>query len=121
MKMPETSEQGRVAQSLREKISGKQCAELRGVFAARAAQVSQRSNFDEIEEKYSDKKFRRMEKVKMKCTITDASLTFDSPAIYKVACEDGRIKEVVSFTHTYAGQAFDGEEIELQEKRKENI
>lgn len=70
-------------------------------------------DFDEIKEKYSDKKFRRFEKVKIRCSVADASLAFDSPAIYKVACEDERIKEVASFTHTYAGQAFEGEEIEV--------
>lgn len=70
-------------------------------------------DFEEIREKYSDKRFRRLEKVRIKCTVTDASLAFDSPAIYKVECGDGRIKEVASFTHTYAGQAFDGEEIEV--------
>lgn len=70
-------------------------------------------DFEEIEEKYSDKKFSRMEKVKIKCRVTDASLAFDSPAIYKVACEDERIKEVASFTHTYAGQAFEDEKIEV--------
>lgn len=70
-------------------------------------------DFDEIKEKYSDKKFRRFEKVKIRCRVTDASLAFDSPAIYEVACEDERIKEVASFTHTYAGQTFEGEEIEV--------
>lgn len=69
-------------------------------------------NFEEIREKYSDKKFRRMKKVKIKCRVIDASLAFDSPAIYRVEYED-EIREVVSFTHTYAGQAFEGEEIEV--------
>lgn len=70
-------------------------------------------DFDEIKEKYSEKKFRRIKKITSKCIVTDSSLAFDSPAIYKVACKDGRIKEVVSFTHTYAGQAFESEEIEV--------
>lgn len=70
-------------------------------------------DFGEIKEKYSDKKFRRLGKITQKCVVTDSLLAFDSPAIYRVECEDERIKEVVSFTHTYAGQAFEGEEIEV--------
>ncbi|MDI6655394.1 MAG: nucleotidyltransferase domain-containing protein [Candidatus Hydrothermarchaeota archaeon] len=104
---------GSAALSFEEFLRHEQRKFHKGVIESTVFDVLLVRDFDEIEEKYSDRKFRRMEKVKMKCTITDASLAFDSPAIYKVACEDGRIKEVASFTHTYAGQAFDGEEIEV--------
>jgi predicted nucleotidyltransferase len=42
--------------------------------------------------------------------VTDASLAFDSPAIYEVEHES--VKRVLSFTHTYSGQALTGETIE---------
>jgi predicted nucleotidyltransferase len=42
--------------------------------------------------------------------VTDARYAFDSPAIYEI--EHPEIKRVLSFTHTYAGQALAGETIE---------
>jgi predicted nucleotidyltransferase len=42
--------------------------------------------------------------------VTDASLAFDSPAVYEV--EHGEFSRVLSFTHTYSGQALPGEMIE---------
>ena len=42
--------------------------------------------------------------------VTDASLAFDSPAIYEVEHES--VNRVLSFTHTYSGQALEGEKIE---------
>ncbi|MDD4128063.1 MAG: DNA polymerase subunit beta, partial [Methanomicrobium sp.] len=42
--------------------------------------------------------------------VTDASLSFDSPAVYQVSHPE--ISKVLSFTHTYSGQALAGEIIE---------
>jgi len=42
--------------------------------------------------------------------VTDALLAFDSPAVYEVEHES--VSRVLSFTHTYSGQAFAGETIE---------
>lgn len=42
--------------------------------------------------------------------VTDASLSFDSPARYLI--EHDEIQRVLSFSHTYTGQAFDGELIQ---------
>jgi hypothetical protein len=42
--------------------------------------------------------------------VTDASLAFDSPAVYEVEHES--VSRVLSFTHTYSGQAVAGETIE---------
>jgi predicted nucleotidyltransferase len=44
--------------------------------------------------------------------VTDASLSFDSPAIYAV--DHDEISRVLSFTHTYSGQALAGEVIEAK-------
>ncbi|RZN37994.1 MAG: DNA polymerase subunit beta [Methanophagales archaeon ANME-1-THS] len=44
--------------------------------------------------------------------VKDASFSFDSPAIYKL--EHPEIDKILSFTHTYAGQAAAGETIEAR-------
>ena len=44
--------------------------------------------------------------------VTDASLAFDSPAVYLV--EHDEITKVLSFSHTYSGQALAGELIEAR-------
>jgi len=46
----------------------------------------------------------------IEATVTDASLAFDNPAVYIVEHES--ISRVLSFTHTYSGQALAGETIE---------
>ena len=48
----------------------------------------------------------------IEATVTDASLSFDSPAVYTV--DHDEISRVLSFTHTYSGQALAGEVIEAQ-------
>ena len=42
--------------------------------------------------------------------VIDASLSFDNPAIYEI--EHETVSRVLSFTHTYSGQARAGEIIE---------
>jgi len=49
--------------------------------------------------------------------VTDARFAFDSPAIYEV--EHPEVRRVLSFTHTYAGQALAGETIEACGKLEE--
>jgi predicted nucleotidyltransferase len=49
-------------------------------------------------------------KITIEARVTDASHAFDNPAIYEV--EHGSVSRVLSFTHTYSGQAFAGETIE---------
>ena len=49
--------------------------------------------------------------------VTDAEFAFDSPAIYNV--EHPGISTVLSYTHTYAGQALAGETIEARGKVEE--
>ena len=50
--------------------------------------------------------------VTIKATVTDASLAFDSPAVYQIDHEE--ISKVLSFSHTYSGQAIAGELIEAR-------
>jgi hypothetical protein len=70
--------------------------------------------WDEIQGIYGEEAYIRGGPVKMVCTVTDASYSFDSPSVYGVSARDRRVSEVVSFTHTYAGQAVEGEKIEVQ-------
>ncbi len=44
--------------------------------------------------------------------VTDATFSFDSPAVYEI--DDKEISRVLSFTHTYTGQAKVGEDIEVK-------
>lgn len=47
---------------------------------------------------------------RIEATVTDNSFAFDSPAIFEV--EHDQVSRVLSFTHTYSGQALPGETIE---------
>jgi uncharacterized protein len=49
-------------------------------------------------------------RMKIEALVTDAFLAFDSPAVYEVEHES--VSRVLSFTHTYSGQALEGEIIE---------
>lgn len=49
-------------------------------------------------------------KMTIEAKVTDASLAFDNPAVYEV--EHEKVSRVLSFTHTYSGQALAGETIE---------
>lgn len=44
--------------------------------------------------------------------VTNSDFSFDSPAIYKI--DHPEISYVLSYTHTYAGQAIEGEVIEAR-------
>ncbi|AKB84688.1 nucleotidyltransferase domain-containing protein [Methanococcoides methylutens] len=50
--------------------------------------------------------------MKIEAKVTDAELAFDNPSVYKV--DHDEIDHVLSYTHTYAGQALEGEVIEAQ-------
>jgi hypothetical protein len=49
---------------------------------------------------------------RLSCVVTEAVYAFDSPALYRVEAPR-QVREVVSYTHTYAGQAVEGERIEV--------
>ncbi len=48
----------------------------------------------------------------IRAVVTDATHAFDSPAIYDVNHDE--ISRILSFTHTYSGQALSGEEVEAR-------
>ncbi|BAW31937.1 MAG TPA: DNA polymerase subunit beta [Methanothermobacter sp.] len=74
-------------------------------------------SWDEIEGSWGDTIYKPLGRIKIEARVYDAMASFDNPATYKV--EDVHIlegpsvdiEEVVSFTHTYAGQAREGEVI----------
>ncbi|MCJ7445263.1 MAG: nucleotidyltransferase domain-containing protein [Methanotrichaceae archaeon] len=53
---------------------------------------------------------KQIGKRKITATVIDADFAFDSPAVYKLDHND--VKEIYCYSHTYAGQALEGEEIE---------
>ena len=54
--------------------------------------------------------FRKLGRTVVEAVVIDASAAFDHPARYRV--EHAEVREVLSFTPTYAGQAVEGETIE---------
>ena len=82
------------------------------------------------------KRGERVCRVRISAIVRDASYAFDSPAVYEVETLKGRVlrascsgsrgksgsklkeilsvEKILSFTHTYAGQAFEGEIVEAQ-------
>ncbi|PQV43838.1 DNA polymerase subunit beta [Methanohalophilus euhalobius] len=52
------------------------------------------------------------EHIQIKATVTDATFAFDNPALYKIDHEE--IDHILSYTHTYSGQALTGERIEAR-------
>ncbi|MHC1688575.1 MAG: nucleotidyltransferase domain-containing protein [Methanothrix sp.] len=49
---------------------------------------------------------------KIVATVTDARFAFDSPAIFRL--DDDEVAEIFCYSHTYAGQAREGEVVEAQ-------
>lgn len=66
-------------------------------------------SYDELK-RASSSKGEVIGKMVIEAKVTDASLSFDSPALYEV--EHDLVSRVLSFTHTYSGQALAGEIIE---------
>ena len=58
------------------------------------------------------KRGRDIGKATIEATVTNADFAFDSPAIYKI--DHPEISYILSYTHTYAGQALAGERIEAR-------
>ncbi len=67
-------------------------------------------SYDEIKSAPSGGKGTVLGKLTIVAKVKNASLAFDNPAIYEVEHES--VSWVLSFTHTYSGQAIAGETIE---------
>ncbi|ABR54450.1 DNA polymerase beta domain protein region [Methanococcus vannielii SB] len=88
-------------------------------------------DWNEINESYGEKRYKNLGFIQIKAKVADDSFIFDNPALYtledveilnnenNINVTADEIKEVVSFTHTYAGSAYFGEEIVVRGKLEE--
>lgn len=92
----------------------------RGVVHGTLFDILATKDWDEIKGTYGDTTYERLETAKIECIVSDAIGAFDNPAVYKIEDlkilegPDLPITEVASFTHTYSGQAREGERIIAQ-------
>ncbi|HHY00415.1 MAG TPA: DNA polymerase subunit beta [Methanothermobacter sp.] len=94
----------------------------RGVIDGTLFDILATRKWDEIQGTYGEETFKPCGTVQLEATVSDALAAFDNPAVYQV--EDVNIiegpnvpiKEVASYTHTYSGQARDGEIITARGK-----
>ncbi|HIP16191.1 MAG TPA: hypothetical protein EYG77_03185 [Methanothermococcus okinawensis] len=92
----------------------------RGVIGGTTFDILATRDWDEIESNW-DAIYRNLGSVEIEALVVNDDYIFDSPGIYKVKDVKilrgggehlaSTIREVVSYTHTYAGQAFKGERI----------
>ena len=99
----------------------------RGILKGTLFDILQTRDWDEINGSYGATKYEPMGNIEIECTVTDSLAAFDNPAVYKV---DGVkviegpevvISEIASYTHTYAGQAREGERITARGKLEKVI
>lgn len=89
----------------------------RGLIDGTLFDILQTRDWDEISGTYGQTRYSPMGTVEIECTVSDAIAAYDNPAVYKVedvkilSGPDVLIDEVASYTHTYSGQAMEGERI----------
>ncbi|WJI09672.1 DNA polymerase subunit beta [Methanobacterium sp. CWC-01] len=94
----------------------------RGVVSGTLFDILATRDWSEIEGIYGDKVYEPLGYAEIECTVKDSIASFDNPAVYEV--EDVKIlngptapiTQVASYTHTYAGQAVEGERILVKGK-----
>ncbi|HOI39667.1 MAG TPA: nucleotidyltransferase domain-containing protein [Methanobacterium sp.] len=94
----------------------------RGVVDGTLFDILATKEWDEIQGTFGEDTYEPCGTVKIEATVSDALAAFDNPAVYQV--EDVNIlegpkvpiNEVASYTHTYSGQARDGEIITARGK-----
>ncbi|MDR0900369.1 MAG: DNA polymerase subunit beta, partial [Methanobrevibacter sp.] len=92
----------------------------RGVIDGTLFDILATRNPEEIHGKWGDTKYEPIGIATIEATVKNAIASFDNPAIYEISDlaivksdfeNNYNITEIASFTHTYAGQAIEGEEI----------
>ncbi len=89
----------------------------RGIIDGTLFDILQTRDWDEITGSYGSIRYEPMGIIEVECTVKDALAAFDNPAVYKVddlktiKGPEVPVTEIVSYTHTYAGQAREGENI----------
>jgi len=94
----------------------------RGVVDGTLFDILATREWDEIQGKFGEDTYEPCGTVEIEATVSDALAAFDNPAVYQV--ENVKIiegphvpiNEVASYTHTYSGQARDGEIITARGK-----
>jgi hypothetical protein len=69
-------------------------------------------SYDDLDAIPAPRRGGRIGRTTLEARVTDASLSFDSPAVYQV--DHDRVSWILSFTHTYSGQALEGEAVEAR-------
>ncbi len=99
----------------------------RGILDGTLFDILQTRDWDEIHGTYGATRYEPMGTIEIDCTVTDSLAAFDNPAVYKVDNVDIiegpeiPIKELASYTHTYAGQVREGERITARGKLEKVI
>ena len=99
----------------------------RGILDGTLFDILQTKDWDEIHGSYATIRYEPMGIIEINCTVTDALAAFDNPAVYKVdnvkiiKGSKVPITELASYTHTYAGQAREGERITARGKLEKVI
>jgi len=87
----------------------------RGIINGTLFDILATRDWNEIKGKFGEETYEPIGTVEIEATVSNALAAFDNPAVYQV--EDVKIleglkippSEVASYTHTYAGQAIEGE------------
>lgn len=99
----------------------------RGILDGTLFDILQTRDWDEIKGKYGATSYEPLGCIEIDCTVIDSLAAFDNPAVYKVEevkiidGPDVPVTEVASYTHTYAGQAREGERITARGKLEKVI
>ena len=94
----------------------------RGVISGTLFDILATRDWSEIDGIYGDKLYEPQGYAEIECTVKDAIASFDNPAVYEVEevkilnGPTAPITQVASYTHTYAGQALEGERILVKGK-----
>jgi predicted nucleotidyltransferase len=89
----------------------------RGTIRGTLFDILATRNYDEISGQWGDTKYEPIGIATIECEVTNALKSYDNPATYEIANlkiikgPKVDITEVVSFTHTYAGQVVENEKI----------
>ena len=89
----------------------------RGTINGTLFDILATKNYDEIEGEWGDTRYEPQGIAKVECDIESALGAFDNPSLYTIknleviSGVDKPISEIVSFTHTYAGEVIDGEHV----------
>ena len=95
----------------------------RGLIEGTLFDILATRNWDEIQGTWGNMRYEPIGIAKVEATVEDAIASFDNPATYKVKdlnvleivkgnrTEITKINKIVSYTHTYAGQAIEEEKI----------